>query len=57
MASVTTKKMPAFEVLLSEREAVQLREMLEYLSVQALPTRVVRDTALLEYLLDNLPEA
>ena len=57
MASVTTKKMPAFEVLLSEREAVQLREMLEYLSVQALLTRVVRDTALLEYLLDNLPEA
>lgn len=57
MASVTTKKMPAFEILLSEKEALELREVLEYLYGQAAPVRYLRKGSLMDYLLDNLPEA
>ena len=57
MASVTTKKLPAFEILLSEKEALELREVLEYLYGQAAPVRYLRKGSLMDYLLDNLPEA
>lgn len=56
MANVTTKKIPAFEILLSEKEAVELRELLEYLSLQAVPVHYLRKGSLMEYLLDKLPE-